>query len=82
MKGITAAQRPEMLGDVVVLSAHAELEAFAPAELPVVGAVLEEAAEAVRTLIAHGLARAMNRYNVQVPAGGAPACETHPGEGR
>ena len=58
------------------------LEAFAPAELPVVGAVLEAAAEAVRTLIAHGLARAMNRYNVQVPAGGAPACGTHPGEGR
>ena len=40
-----------------------------------VGAVLDRAAEAVRTLIAEGLARAMNRYNynVQVPAGDAPA---------
>jgi DUF1680 family protein len=28
---ITAAQRPEMLDDVVVLSAHAEMEAYAPA---------------------------------------------------
>jgi DUF1680 family protein len=28
---VTAAQRPEMLDDVVVLSAHGELEAFAPA---------------------------------------------------
>jgi uncharacterized protein len=28
---VTAAQRPEMLGDIVVLSAHGELEAFPPA---------------------------------------------------
>jgi len=56
-------------------AANKVLETFAPEELPVVGAVLDRAAEAVRTLIAEGLARAMNRYNynVQVPAGDAPA---------
>jgi PTH1 family peptidyl-tRNA hydrolase len=43
------------------------LETFAPQEMPVVGAVLDRAAEAVQTLIADGLARAMNRYNVPVP---------------
>ncbi len=49
------------------------LEAFAPEELPLVGVVIDRAAEAVRTLIADGLPSAMNRYNVRVPAGGAPA---------
>jgi PTH1 family peptidyl-tRNA hydrolase len=49
------------------------LEAFAPEELPVVGAGIDRAAEAVRTLISEGLASAMNRYNVRIPAGGAPA---------
>jgi len=48
------------------------LEVFAPEELPVVEAVLERAAEAVQTLIADGLARAMNQYNVPVPGGDGP----------
>ncbi len=47
------------------------LEAFAPEELPVVGVVIDRAAEAVRTLITDGLASAMIRYNLRVPAGGA-----------
>jgi PTH1 family peptidyl-tRNA hydrolase len=49
------------------------LEAFGPEELPVVEAVLDRAVEAVRTLIADGLARAMNRYNLPAPAGGGAA---------
>jgi PTH1 family peptidyl-tRNA hydrolase len=48
------------------------LEAFAPEELPVVGVVIDRAAEAVRILIADGLTSAMNRYNVRVPAVGKP----------
>jgi PTH1 family peptidyl-tRNA hydrolase len=40
------------------------LQAFDPEELPVVAAMVERAAEAVRTLIGSGLAAAMNRYNV------------------
>ena len=46
------------------------LEAFAPEELPVVAEVVERAAAAVRTLIRHGLASAMNRYNVRAHASG------------
>jgi PTH1 family peptidyl-tRNA hydrolase len=49
------------------------LGAFAPEERPVVGVVIDRAAEAVRFLITDGIARAMNRYNVRGPAGGAPA---------
>ena len=49
------------------------LEAFAPEERPVVEVVIDRAAEAVRILITDGLASAMNRYNVRVPAGGALA---------
>jgi PTH1 family peptidyl-tRNA hydrolase len=49
------------------------LEAFAPEELPLVGVVIDRAAEAVRILITDGLASAMNRYNGRGTAGGAPA---------
>jgi len=49
------------------------LEAFAPEERPVVEVVIDRAAEAVRILITDGLASAMTRYNVRVPAGGALA---------
>jgi PTH1 family peptidyl-tRNA hydrolase len=45
------------------------LEAFAPEERPVLGAVIRQAVEAVRSLIIDGLASAMNRYNMRVPAG-------------
>ncbi len=49
------------------------LEAFAPEELPLVGVVIDRAAEAVRILITDGLASAMNRCNVRGTAGGAAA---------
>jgi PTH1 family peptidyl-tRNA hydrolase len=48
------------------------LDAFEPEELPVVGVVIDRAAEAVRSLITDGLASAMNRFNLRAPAGGAP----------
>jgi PTH1 family peptidyl-tRNA hydrolase len=47
------------------------LEEFAPEELPVVEEIVGRAASAVRTLIACGLAAAMDRYNVRAPASGA-----------
>lgn len=47
------------------------LEEFAPEELPIVAEMVERAASAVRTLIASGLAAAMDRYNVRAPAPGA-----------
>jgi PTH1 family peptidyl-tRNA hydrolase len=47
------------------------LERFAPEELTVVAEMVEQAAWAVRTLIRHGLATAMDRYNMRAPAGDA-----------
>ncbi len=48
------------------------LAAFQPAEVPVVLAMVERAAAAVRTLLDEGLTAAMNRYNVRVsPESGA-----------
>lgn len=47
------------------------LEPFAPEELPAVEQMVARAASAVRTLIASGLAAAMDRYNVRAPASGA-----------
>jgi PTH1 family peptidyl-tRNA hydrolase len=47
------------------------LEEFTPEELPVVAAMVEGAVGAVRTLICHGLAPAMDRYNVRSHASDA-----------
>jgi len=44
------------------------LEEFVPDELPIVRAMVERAAAAVRTLIGSGLAVTMNRYNVWPPS--------------
>ena len=44
------------------------LEEFAPEEVPVAEEMVGRAASAVRTLIASGLAAAMDRYNVRAPA--------------
>lgn len=41
------------------------LEEFTPEELPAVADMVDRAAGAVRTLICHGLAAAMDRYNVR-----------------
>ena len=49
------------------------LEEFAAEELPVAADMLARAATAVQTLIRHGLALAMNRYNVWAHASGASA---------
>jgi peptidyl-tRNA hydrolase, PTH1 family len=47
------------------------LETFAPEELTVVAEMVDRAAWAVRILICHGLATAMDRYNMRAPAGDA-----------
>ncbi|MBI2000037.1 MAG: aminoacyl-tRNA hydrolase [candidate division NC10 bacterium] len=49
------------------------LEEFTPDELPAVAEMADRAAEAVRTLICHGLTPAMDRYNVRSRASGASA---------
>ena len=49
------------------------LEGFDPDELPIVAAMVERAAAAVRTLIGSGLAVTMNRYNVRPPVPEAAA---------
>ncbi len=49
------------------------LEEFTPEELPAVAEMVDRAAEAVRTLICHGLTPAMDRYNVRSRASGASA---------
>jgi PTH1 family peptidyl-tRNA hydrolase len=47
------------------------LEEFGPDEYPVAEEMVERAASAVRTLVASGLAAAMDRYNVRAPVSGA-----------
>lgn len=49
------------------------LEEFTPEELPAVAEMVDRAAEAVRTLICHGLTPAMDRYNVRSRDSGASA---------
>lgn len=47
------------------------LEEFAVDEIPVIEEMVERAASAVQSLLASGLAAAMDRYNVRAPVSGA-----------
>lgn len=64
-------------------AAERVLDEFAPAELPLVGHLVDRAAWAVRTLICEGLPAAMDRYNVRsTPDLGAAAQDRETPEGR